>query len=276
MIIVDDGSTDGSAETVKDFLDSLNSTNNSILKNIRLISQKNAGVSAARNHGITEARGEYVALLDADDEWKPDYLATIIDLIHKYPQCEVFATNYEFRNSDGKITHTQLNKVNFKWQQGILDNYFEVGSCSNPPICSICIVAKKNAFETIGGFAVGVIQGEDLLTWAKLASRFKIAYSLKPLAIFNIGEAMGRNSKPKRNPPENDVVGQQLLDLKNEFNPPYIKLYLSFWHKMRSVLFWRCGKRGMARKEAMKALRYNPLNYKAYALLILNLLPIKR
>lgn len=238
---------------------------------IRLIRQANAGVSAARNRGIAEAHGEWIALLDADDEWKPDYLATIANMINRFPDCDVLATNYEMHQADGKIIPTILNKIKFKGTQGVLDNYFEVASSSNPPLWTSAVCARKSAFEAIGGFPTGIIQGEDLLTWAKLASRYKIAYCLKPLAVFNI-EEMNRNSRPKRIPPVPDRVGEGLKQLRKEYNPPYIREYLSFWHKMRSALFWRLKEKGQARKEALKAICLNPLNYKAYVLLALNMI----
>ena len=75
IVIVNDGSTDRSVDEVKKFLNS----------RIRLINQKNGGVSAARNRGIKEAKGEYLAFLDADDIWQNNYLQTQIDLICKYP-----------------------------------------------------------------------------------------------------------------------------------------------------------------------------------------------
>ena len=66
IVIVDDGSTDNSVEEVEKFTDS----------RIRLIHQINAGVSAARNRGIEEARGELIAFLDVENEWKREYFAT--------------------------------------------------------------------------------------------------------------------------------------------------------------------------------------------------------
>ena len=165
IVVVDDGSTDNSVEEVEKFDDS----------RIRLIHQTNAGVSAARNRGIEEARGELIAFLDADDEWMPEYLATQYGLYQKYPECSVYACNYEFRDSEGKVTPTIIRKLPFEGEDGVLSNYFEVASCSHPPICSISIMVKKTAIQAIGGFPLGIKSGEDLLTWARLAVNEKFA-----------------------------------------------------------------------------------------------------
>lgn len=262
IVIVNDGSTDGSAAAVEAIND----------PRIRLIHQQNAGVSAARNRGIAEARGQYIALLDADDEWKPEYLATIAELIRKYPDCDVFATNYEFRDSNGKVTSTILNKLPFTTSDGILSNYFEVASCSNPPICSISIVTTRATFDLIGGFPIGIKSGEDLLTWAKLACKYKIAYTTNPTAVFNI-EGYERSDRPKRIPAENDTVGKELVKLKKLYNPAFINNYISFWHKMRAVIYMRLNMRTLSVKEAIRAIKWNPLNYKAYAIIMFNYIP---
>lgn len=262
IVVVDDGSTDASVAEVKKIDDS----------RIRIVSQTNAGVSAARNRGIAEAKGEFIALLDGDDEWKPDYLATQSELAGKYPECDVFATDYEFRSAEGKTTPTVIRRLPFDSEDGILTNYFEVAANSHPPICSISIMTRKGIFESISGFPLGIRSGEDLLTWARLACRYKIAYSRKPLAVFNV-EGYNIKEKPKREPSEKDLVGENLMALLKEYDAPKLRSYISQWHKMRSSVYMRLRMRRQSVREALTGLRFNPFNYKLYAYVILNLIP---
>ena len=76
IIIIDDGSIDGSGDVVKTFLDS----------RIRLIRQENQGVSVARNNGVSNSRADFIAFLDADDEWLPRQLEDLLRLRKKYPE----------------------------------------------------------------------------------------------------------------------------------------------------------------------------------------------
>lgn len=264
IVIVNDGSTDHSVEEISKVGD----------PRIRLIHQNNAGVSAARNRGIEEAGGAYIAFLDADDEWKSDYLKTQYELTQKYPECSVFACNYEFKDSQGKVTPTIIRKIPFKGEDGILSNYFEVASCSHPPICSITIMVKKNAIQSIGGFPIGVKSGEDLLTWARLAVNGKIAYAKQAYAVFNV-EGYSISEKPKRIPAEQDIVGQELKALLKAHPSKGLRLYNALWHKMRSSIYLRLKMRKKSIREALISIRYNPLNYKLYIYIVLNLLPVK-
>jgi glycosyltransferase involved in cell wall biosynthesis len=264
IVVVDDGSTDHSADIVASLED----------KRIHLINQKNAGVSAARNRGIAEARGEFVAFLDADDGWKSDYLSTQIKLVEDYPECDVFATNYEIHNEHGKLVPTIINGLSFEGDSGILSNYFKVAAKSNPPLWTSAVMIRKSAIEAIKGFPVGVKSGEDLLTWARLACRYKIAYTINCKAIFNV-ECYSVTEKPKRIPPDEDYVGDELVKLKNTVTTPGLPAYISLWHKMRSSVYMRSRHRGKSIREALIGLKYNPLNYKLIAYIFINLLPTK-
>lgn len=263
LIVIDDGSTDASAQIVRDnFSDS----------RLRIISQQNAGVSAARNRGVAEAKGEYVAFLDADDEWKPDYLATQMVLAEKYPHCTVFAVNYEFRNEKGEISPTIIRKLPFSGADGVLTNYFEVAACSHPPLWTSAVIVHKEAIQSIGGFPIGIKSGEDLLTWARLACRYEIAYCIEPLAVFNV-EGYEIKERPKRIPARDDLVGKELQKLKDDYRSPHISDYIAVWHKMRSSVYMRLRMRKESIREAAKGLRFNPFNLKLYAYMLLNLLP---
>lgn len=262
VVIVDDGSTDGSADEARNVHD----------ERIRLVSQRNAGVSAARNRGIDEARYDLIAFLDADDEWKPTYLETQYNLYRKYPDCSVFACNYEFRDADGRVKPTILRKLPFAGEDGILSNYFEVASCSHPPLWTSAVMVRRQALQAVGGFPVGVRSGEDLLTWARLAVTGKIAFSRRPSVTFMV-EGYEITEKPKRAPAENDVVGHELRLLLKNSAVRGLRQYNSHWHKMRSSVYMRLGMRRRSIREALCGLYFRPLNYKLYAYIIINLLP---
>ncbi|AHF11567.1 glycosyl transferase [Barnesiella viscericola DSM 18177] len=249
VVIVDDGSTDGSVAEVEKFED----------QRFRVVHQQNAGVSAARNRGIDEATGELIAFLDADDEWKPEYLATQNHLYQKYPDCRVYACNYEFRDLDGKMMQTIIHKLPFTSEDGILSNYFEVASCSHPPLWTSAVMVKKQAIQAIGGFPVGIRSGEDLLTWARLVVRGQIAYSKRVQAVYRQGY-----SNP-RLPEEQDFVGEQLEKLFRESpSTRGLKDYVAFWYKMRMCRCLAHRMWGKAGKAFIKSLRYNLLQGKIY------------
>lgn len=262
VVIVNDGSTDCSVSEVEKVGDS----------RIRLVHQKNGGVSAARNKGIEEAKYELLAFLDADDEWKPEYLETQYNLFEKYPQCGVYACNYEFRDFDGKISNTIIRKLSFIEIDGVLDNYFEIASCSHPPIWSSAVMIKKKAIKTVGGFPIGPTLGEDLITWGKLACEFQIAYSRISLSIYNF-RSQKQLVTPRRAPDKVDVVGDEFYKLYLYCKKAYLNEYIASWHKMRMVTFVRLNMRKEVRLEYDKIRLYIIPNRKVRLWFCLSLLP---
>ena len=93
-VVVDDGSTDATASVAEGYA--------SRDGRIRLVRQQNGGVSAARNHGMDEAKGEWIAWLDADDAYVPGALSAVAALIESHPSCSCFQFPYlEISNSGG-------------------------------------------------------------------------------------------------------------------------------------------------------------------------------
>lgn len=158
VIIVDDGSTDRSADIVREYISTLQIDD----FKFQILTQQNSGVSAARNRGIMEAKGEYVAFLDADDLWTNDYLETVAVLIRDYPGAGLYSVRYKV------INDTQLPNV----MQVKTDSHEIVrGYVSNPWntklrlfIGSVC-VTKERLLKT-GLFDVRITHGEDYdLCW---------------------------------------------------------------------------------------------------------------
>ena len=172
IIVVNDGSTDDSAVVAESYLQHAEGICYTI------ISQDNAGVAAARNRGVKHASGQYMAFLDADDWWEPDYLARMAELIADYPQAGVYGCNYVYYKP-GK-TRVALNiptgYINYP------KAYYE-GSAM--PIWTGATIMPKTVLEEIGGFPLGIKLGEDFLLWAKTALHYKVAFLNEPLAYYN-------------------------------------------------------------------------------------------
>ena len=263
IVVVDDGSTDGGAAVVEQFDD----------PRIRLIRQANGGVSAARNRGIAEAKGEHIAFLDADDEWMPTFLEEIAALIAAYPECKARATNYIF-NSNGVKSPTILRRMPFTEGRGVLTNYFEVASCSHPPMWTSAVCIDRDLLQEIGGFPVGIKSGEDLLVWARTAVRTQWAYSMKPLAQYNLGEGYDKKNLPPRRQDAGDPVGKALKEIyQSHSGLKGFRKYISHWHKMRASVAIRYGERKETLYEVWQSLKFNPLNYKVALFGVLAILP---
>ena len=172
IIVINDGSTDNSAIIAEEFLNSVDGISYKILQ------QKNAGVAAARNNGVAQANGDYLAFLDADDWWEPTYLERMAQLIEDYPDAGLYASNYVYYKP-GK-THVALNiptgYINYP------KAYYESGAM---PVWTGATIIPKVVFDEMGGFPVGIKLGEDFLLWAKIALQYKVAFLHEALAWYN-------------------------------------------------------------------------------------------
>ena len=168
VVVVDDGSTDGSDAVVEAFTSPL----------VRLIRQPNAGVSAARNRAIGEARGEWVALLDADDEWRPEFLEKVSLLSLECPDCRAYGTGFDVRDAQGRLTRGATPAV-----RGRVD-YFAEAMSRYVLIPSAAVLHRQTVHE-LGGFPEGMRLGEDQYLWTKLARTAPVGFLPEPLVIYS-------------------------------------------------------------------------------------------
>jgi len=169
LIIINDGSTDAS-------LSKLNDINDDRLK---VSTQPNKGVGEARNNGISKARFNWVALLDADDFWHTSHLSELKSIIEKFPDSGLVST----RN---KIIHTEsdITNVHEREKYSIVSiDYFNEASKDLTIVHSSAVCIKKSVFDTIGGFK-DMKMGEDLEYWARIALRYPVAVSNKTTSYY--------------------------------------------------------------------------------------------
>jgi teichuronic acid biosynthesis glycosyltransferase TuaG len=165
MLIVDDCSTDGTANVVKEYC--------AREPRIKLISlPENQGVAAARNEAIKRAKGQYLAFLDSDDLWLPEKLTTHLEFMQKH-KCLISYTAYQLMNESGTV-RDKIIRVPYKLQ------YKDLLHRGNPLGCLTVIINRD-----VGEFHMPAILGEDYATWIEILKRGYTAYGLdKPLSVY--------------------------------------------------------------------------------------------
>lgn len=176
VIVVDDGSTDSSVRIVESLGSAV----------VRIISQANQGPGAARDVGIYNAKGEWTALLDADDIWLPNHLEEITKLIKTFPSAALVSTRYTRIVTSGvlhfatDVTARPLHQI----------DYFSEAARDKGVVSSSTCALRCSVARTLGGFG-SCRYGEDVAFWARVALDYEIATSHRVTAIYvrNTGSA---------------------------------------------------------------------------------------
>ncbi len=169
IIVVDDGSSDNTEEVIKHFGDK-----------VRYIKQKNSGVCAARNNGVKNACGDFIAFLDADDTWLPEKIEKQITKFDEDSQIGlVHCEMREFDTETGKTVRLHL-----EGEEGWVAD--ELLLFEKPVVigCGGSILVSRKAFEAVGGFDINLKVGEDWDFCYRVARKFKIGFVREILADY--------------------------------------------------------------------------------------------
>lgn len=172
IIVVDDGSKDDSysvAQTIQS-------------PKLRLIHQDNQGVAIARNTGVENARGEYIAFLDADDNWHSDYLETMDKLTEKFTESDIYVTAYRIVMAKNRYHYS----AHLSDTDTVLSSYWMTFQNAYDIVWTSATVIKKAAILMAGMFTPGEKIGQDLDLWARVACNNPVvAYSPKICVDYN-------------------------------------------------------------------------------------------
>lgn len=214
VLIVNDGSTDNSAQIVQQWLDTLEYP---LKTKFKVLNQKNGGVSAARNTGITHAKYEYIAFLDADDFWEINHLANFVRLIDSFQdRVDIFANaSKQYQNNSYIYPNLAIYSDFF----GILD-FFKASTISHGFVHTSSVCVKKSAILH-NLFPLGMKNFEDVITWARIANHKGFAFSSEYTGVYVIENAEASGSVDFNN----YLKFEQLL-LKISYEQSGLKKYL--------------------------------------------------
>jgi len=164
VIVVDDGSTDDTAEILK-----------SCASRIAVIRQANQGVSAARNRGVREASGNLIAFLDSDDLWLPGKLATQAAFFRAHPAIRICQTEETWVRNGRRVNPKNRHK---KPSGDIFEPSLEL--CLVSPSA---VMMRRELFEEMGGFDETLPACEDYDLWLRIGCRYPVELIDTPLII---------------------------------------------------------------------------------------------
>lgn len=188
VIVIDNGSTDGSVEAVQAIAD----------PRVRLLHEAQRGPGPARNRGIAEASGSWIAFIDADDLWSPNHLEVLDALIARHPDCALVGSGFSWATlpvspppADPAAAHAPSREIDF----------FEGKNCDR--VWTSAVAAQRSAVIAAGGFG-DYPAGEDTDLWIHLALSGHFAVSEAQTALYvrgNGGIMEARQAELRRAPP---------------------------------------------------------------------------
>ncbi|MBK8743116.1 MAG: glycosyltransferase family 2 protein [Betaproteobacteria bacterium] len=159
IIVVDDGSGDGTADALQRHFGS----------RVLYVRQDNAGVAAARNHGLAIARGDYLALLDSDDEWLPEKNSRQVQWLDAHPDFGMVLCDVIRVTKGGEIVDV-FRRREFIPEDGLVLRWV----LRNPALAPVSAMIRRGVLADIGGFNTGLRTAEDIEFHLRVARRWPI------------------------------------------------------------------------------------------------------
>ncbi len=163
IIVVDDGSTDHTAEIIR------------LFPEIIYIHQNNQGVSSARNTGLKIATSEWICFLDSDDLWKPEKLFIQLQVAQEYPEIFIFHTEEVWIRNGKRVNQGKRHQKSGGW---IFERCLEL--CLISPSS---VMIHRSVFEKIGLFDETLPACEDYDLWLRSTLHYPVHFIPEPLII---------------------------------------------------------------------------------------------
>jgi glycosyltransferase involved in cell wall biosynthesis len=240
LIVVDDGSTDETPQVVGRFAD----------HRLKYVRQENQGPNAARNRGIRESRGEFVAFLDSDDWWLPDKICRQVSVA--------------VANSKAGLVYSLAVSVDVSGKENARTESIVTGRVVDQLLLGQCIagsassaMVRRKTIDTVGTFDASLHYAEDWEYWIRIAAEFDVACVPEyDVYLLNRPGSRGKNALATRDQSLQFI--HDALDRYAPGRPWFRRTALAQLHYVAGYNFWVSGYLWEARREAFKSLIYNP------------------
>ena len=251
LIIVDDASNDNTRELVRSFTDK---------RIYYLCHENNKGGSAARNTGIRNAEGEYIAFLDDDDEWLPEKLGLQVDLLdNRPPEVGCVYTGYQrVDRVSGEVLPPVTPTKDGDLSRALLARNW-VGLTSS-------VLLRKQCFERVGLFDANLPSQQDYDMWIRISKEYQFIHISKPLLIHNF-----HNDRLSNNP---EKLGQGIEIMLRKLGSESSMLRKNYCCRFQrlGVLYLTNGQTSKGRQACYKAINLYPFRMQVYLILFLSFL----
>jgi len=267
IVVVDDGSTDDTYNVVREWAQRHEETG---MLAVRCVKQTNQGANAARNRGIQESRGEFIAFLDSDDRWLPDKLTKQVSLLQE--NAGIGGVYCGLRYVDLE-TGELWPLVHCTYPTGNLLRKLLVHDVTQG---TPCWVIRKVCFEHVGDFDVVLPARQDWDMWIRLSEKYRIGCVSEILVEAGNHSGERVRSDGYREIEAHMIIFRKYASLRAQF-PLWVTL------SARSAMYRRRGRvyfhRGISKKKALfmhlMAIFIWPFNFDSYAALVGMALPTR-
>lgn len=244
VLVVDDGSTDGTREVVGRYGEK-----------VRYIYQDNAGLSAARNTGLRESRHPFIALLDADDQWLPERLASAIAEFKKQGKALGVVACRSIRiNAQGEPLPSNPG------EQELEGNISPADILWRTRFSPSAVVARREVFETCGGFDTTLRSSEDRDMWLRAAARWRVWLQPERLALIRKHDSnMSRHADRMRKNMRRVICKAWTARIVPRHRLDYWLQALAIWRYQTALICAGCGRKYHAVRDLLLSFIWWPM-----------------
>ena len=280
IIVVDDGSKDNTREVLKKYVNK-----------ISYFFKDNGGIASARNFGIKRSKGDYIALLDADDIWMPDKLEQQINIYNIDPEIAAVFTDAETFDNNGIIRNslrplsapTDTKSLKYKiFEAGLNDGSVIKGDFypdlinSNLFAASTALI-KKSCLEKIGSFDENLVIDDDYDLWIRISKSFPVSFYSMVLMRYRIREDSASGTRGMRpylyRKRDAYMFENHLKNCKSNFYKNLIKSRVLISYKIAAWGYLNVYDLSEARRLSIRCLRYNIFQIKPFIYILVSFWP---